>query len=58
MNNRPRLLKFINAIMMSSTLAELEQRHTNLQEDETASQFDQFVHYSDNLHKLKGRFRP
>ena len=53
MNARPRLLKFIKAIMMSSTVDELEQRHTNLQDDETASQFDQFVYYSDNLHKRK-----
>ncbi len=39
--------------MMSSTVDELEQRHANLKEDETASQFDQFVHYTDNLHKRK-----
>ena len=39
--------------MMSSTVDELKQHHANLKEDETASQFDQFVHYTDNLHKWK-----
>ena len=52
-NSRSHLLKLIKAIMMSSTVDELEQRHANLKEDETASQFDQFVHYTDNLHKWK-----
>ena len=39
--------------MMASTVDELEQRHANLQEDETASQFAQFINYSENLHKRK-----
>ena len=52
-NTRPHLLKLIKVIMMSSTVDELEQHHANLQVDETAIQFDQFVHYSDNLHKRK-----
>ena len=47
------MLKLTKAIMMASTVGDLEQRHANLQEDETASQFAQFIHYSDNLHKRK-----
>ena len=52
-NARPHLLKLTKAIMMASTVGELEQRHANLQEDETASQFAQFINYSENLHKRK-----
>ena len=47
------MMKLTKAIMMSNTVDELEQHHANLQEDGTASQFAQFIHYSDNLHKRK-----
>ena len=52
-NHRPHLLQLLKKVMVADTLEELEQWYTALQDDDTASRFDQFIQYADNLYKRK-----